>query len=155
MMRRLSSNNSSSVEARDRASVEAWDSEAGAGEWSLTTSSLGFSAGEDGVDAAGCPAELVFQHGVGARAGLAYAVLNVGERAHSELQAAGEVGAVAVAQRYAPAHDVVAEPFQAMSIHEAIMTHHGRRYRTAARNFFYLLHQRVETIAEKLPRDQP
>jgi hypothetical protein len=48
-------------------------------------------------------------------------VLDVGQRAHGELQAVGQIGAVAVAQRYAPTHDVVAEPFQGVSIHIDIM----------------------------------
>ena len=43
-----------------------------------------------------------------------------------ELQAVGQVGAVAVAQGDAAAHDVVAEPFQGASIHTGIMTHQGR-----------------------------
>ena len=90
---------------------------------------LGFPSGQDGVDAAGCPGQLVFQHGVGARAGLAHAVLDVGERAHGELQARGQVGAVAVAQCHAPTHDVVAQPFQGAAIHTGIMAHQGaRRY---------------------------
>ena len=63
-----------------------------------------------------CPGQLVFQHGVGAGAGLAHAVLDVGQRAHGELQAVGQVGAVAVAQRDAPTHDVVAEAFQGVSV---------------------------------------
>ena len=63
-----------------------------------------------------CPGQLVFQHGVGAGAGLALAVLDVGQRAHGELQAVGQVGAVAVAQRDAPTHDVVAEAFQGVSV---------------------------------------
>src|SRR6478672_8137955 len=53
---------------------------------------------QDGVDAAGCPGQLVFQHGVGARVGLAHALLDVGQRAHGERQAIGQIGAVAVAQ---------------------------------------------------------
>jgi hypothetical protein len=52
-------------------------------------------------------------------------VLDVGEGAHRELQAVGQIGAVAVAQRYAPAHDVVPEPFQGASVHAGIMTHQG------------------------------
>jgi hypothetical protein len=41
-----------------------------------------------------------------------------------ELQAVGQVGAVAVAQRDASAHNGVAEPFQGISVHTAIiMTH--------------------------------
>ena len=90
-----------------------------------TTSFFGFPARQDGVDAARRPGQLVFQHGVGAGAGLAHAVLDVGQGAHGELQAVGQIGAVAVAQCYAPTHDVVAEPFQGASIHEAIMTHQG------------------------------
>ncbi len=84
-----------------------------------------FPAGQDGVDAAGGPGNLVLQHGVGAGAGLAYAVLDVGQGAHSELQAVGQIGAVAVAQGYAPTHDVVAEPFQGVTVHGSIMTHQG------------------------------
>ena len=102
---------------------------------------FGFAPSEDGVDAAGCPAELVFQHGVGAGTGLAYAVFDVREGAHGELQAVGEVGAVAVAQRDAPAHDVVTEPSQRMLVHEAIMTHHGRQCRVDMPSFFHLLHK--------------
>jgi hypothetical protein len=49
-------------------------------------------------------------------------VLDVGQRAHGELQAVGQIGAVAVAKRHAPAHDVVAEPFQGASIDASIMT---------------------------------
>ena len=129
-MRRRSSSSNSSVDTCDRAlglvgrSAYPW-----AGRWGCSgavwTPALGFPTGQDGVDAAGCPGQLVFQHGVGARAGLAHAVLDVGQRAHGELQAVGQVGAVAVAQRYAPTHDVVAEPFQGASIHEVIMTHQG------------------------------
>ena len=92
---------------------------------SLTTSFLGFPARQDGVDAARRPGQLVFQHGVGAGAGLAHAVLDVGQRAHGELQAVGQIGAVAVAQCHAPTHDVVAEPFQGASVHAVIMTHKG------------------------------
>ena len=72
---------------------------------------FGFAAGEDGVDAAGCP-ESLFPAWRRCRAGRAHAVLDVGERAHGELHAVGQVGAVAVAQCYPPTHDVVAEPFQ-------------------------------------------
>ena len=86
---------------------------------------FGFPTGQDGVDAAGRPGKLVLQHGVGAGAGLAHAVLDVGQRAHGELQAVGQIGAVAVAQRDAATHDVVAEPFQGVSIHGSIMTHQG------------------------------
>ena len=67
----------------------------------------------------------LFSDGVGARAGLARAVFDVGQGAHGELQAVGQVGAVAVAQCYAPTHDVVAEPFQGASIHTGIMTDEG------------------------------
>ena len=73
----------------------------------------------------GCPGELVLQHGVGAGAGLAHAVLDVGQRAHGELRAVGQVGAVAVAQRDAPTHDVVAEALQGVTVHRSIMTHQG------------------------------
>ena len=102
-----------------------WDGALGLLRRSVDHQLFGFPAGQDGVDAAGCPGQLVFQHGVGARAGLAHAVLDVGQRAHGELQAVGQVGAVAVAQRHAPTHDVVAEPFQGASVHAAIMTHQG------------------------------
>ena len=73
----------------------------------------------------GAQAELVFQHGVGAGAGLSHAVFDVGQGAHGELQAVGEIGAVAVAQREAPTHDVVAEPLQGVAVHGPIMTHRG------------------------------
>ena len=73
----------------------------------------------------GAQASLFSKHGVGARAGLAHAVLDVGQGAHGELQAVGQIGAVAVAQRDAPTHDVVAEPFQGASVHRSIMTHEG------------------------------
>ena len=92
---------------------------------SVDHGSCGFPAGQDGVDAARRPGQLVLQHGVGARAGLAHAVLDVGQRAHGELQAVGQIGAVAVAQRHAPTHDVVAEPFQGASVHAVIMTDQG------------------------------
>ena len=35
----------------------------------------------------------------------------------------GQIGAVAVAQRNTPTHDVVAEPFQGVAVHAGIMTH--------------------------------
>jgi hypothetical protein len=73
----------------------------------------------------GAPGQLVLQDGVGARAGLAHAVLDVGQGAHGELQAAGQIGAVAVAQCHAPTHDVVAEVCQVASVHAAMMTHQG------------------------------
>jgi hypothetical protein len=73
----------------------------------------------------GVQASLFFQHGVGAGAGLAHPVFDVGQGAHGELQAVGQIGAVAVAQREAPTHDAVAEPFQGMLIHGPIMTHRG------------------------------
>src|SRR5262249_53139049 len=41
-------------------------------------------ARQDGVYASGCPSQLVFQHGVGARTGLAHPVLDVREGAHGE-----------------------------------------------------------------------
>jgi hypothetical protein len=41
------------------------------------------------------------------------------------LQAVGQIGAVAVAQRNAPTHDVVAEPCQVASVHAAMMTYQG------------------------------
>ena len=75
--------------------------------------------------AAGCPGQLVLQHGVGAGAGLTHAVLDVGQGAHGELQGVGQVSAAAVAQGYAPTHDVVAEAFQGASIHASIMTQQG------------------------------
>jgi hypothetical protein len=37
-------------------------------------------------------------------------VLDVGQRAHREVQAVGQIGAVAEAQRDAPTHDVVQMP---------------------------------------------
>ena len=113
------------MEARESASVEAWDSGRGVGAAQLDHEFFGFPARQDGVDAARCPGQLVFQHGVGAGAGLAHAVLDVGQGAHGELQAVGQIGAVAVAQRDAPTHDVVAEPFQGASVHAVIMTHQG------------------------------
>ena len=120
-MRRRSSSSNSSVEACDRALVLVGRSgipgPGGVLRRSVDTVSCGFPAGEDGVDAARCPGQLVLQDGVGARAGLAHAVLDVGQGAHGELQAVGQVGAVAVAQRHAPTHDVVAEPFQGASVH--------------------------------------
>ena len=79
---------------------------------------FGFPTGQDGVDAPRCPGQLVLQHGVGAGAGLAHAVLDVGQRAHGELQAVGQIGAVAVTQRDAAAHDVVAEVLQVASVTE-------------------------------------
>ncbi len=50
-------------------------------------------------------------------------VLDVGQCAHGERQAVGQIGAVAVAQCHSPAHDVVAEPCQVASVHADIMTH--------------------------------
>ena len=50
-------------------------------------------------------------------------MLDVGQCAHGERQAAGQIGAVAVAQCHSPAHDVVAEPCQVASVHADIMTH--------------------------------
>jgi hypothetical protein len=50
-------------------------------------------------------------------------MLDVGQRAHGELQAVGQVGAVAVAQCHAAAHDVVAQPVQVASVHGSMMTH--------------------------------
>ena len=155
MMRRRNSSSNSSVEAREGASVAVWAS----GLWVVrrcsTTSFVGFPARQDGVDAARCPGQLVFQHGVGAGAGLAHAVLDVGQGAHGELQAVGQVGAVAVAQRDAPTHDVVAEPFQVASVHESIMTHHERQCRVAMPYFFHPLHEEVEIISVALQRDRP
>ena len=52
-------------------------------------------------------------------------MLDVGQGAHGELQAVGQIGAIAVAQCYPPTHDVVAEPFQGASIHTGIMTDKG------------------------------
>src|SRR6185312_3723450 len=86
---------------------------------------FGFPTGQDGVDAARRPGQLVLQHGVGAGAGLPHTVLDVGQRAHGELQAIGEIGAVAVAQCHAATHDVMAEPFQGVSVHAVIMTDKG------------------------------
>ena len=77
MMRRRSSISNSWVEARERASVEA----RGNGWWvvarSLTTSSFGSPPARTVSMLPGRPGELVFQHGVGARAGLAHAVLEM------------------------------------------------------------------------------
>ena len=106
------------MDACDRAlglvgrSAYPWDGALGLLRRSVDTSFFGFPSGEDGVDASRRPGQLVFQHGVGAGAGLAHAVLDVGQRAHGELQAVGQIGAVAETQRHAPTHDVVAEPFQ-------------------------------------------
>src|SRR6516165_1814594 len=116
---------------------------------------FGFSAGQYGVDASGRPRELVFQHGVGAGAGLAHTVFDVGQGAHGELEAVGQVGAVAVAQRDTAAHDVVAEPFQGISLHGPIMTHYGRQCRITTLIFFYLLHIRVESTSVALLLDRP
>ena len=102
-----------------------WASGLGSVRRCSTTSLLGFPARQDGVDASRRPGQLVFQHGVGAGAGLAHAVLDVGQGAHGELQAVGQIGAVAVAQCHAPTHDVVAEAFQGVSVHGSIMTHQG------------------------------
>ena len=152
-MRRRSSSSSSSVEARDRASVvEAGVSRGGRVAAQLDHELFGFPAGENGVDAAGCPAELVFQHGVGARAGLAHPVFDVGQGAHGELQAVGQVGAIAVAQCHAPTHNVVAEPFQRPLVHEGIMTHHGRQCRAAMPGFFHFSREEAEiTSVAPLP----
>jgi hypothetical protein len=90
----------------------------------------------------------------GAGAGLAHAVFDVGEGAHGELQAVGQVGAGAVAQRDAAAHDVVAEPSQCMLVHEGIMTHHGWQRRAAMPIFFHLLHKEVEITSVALPPDR-
>ena len=128
MMRRRSSSSNSSVEACGRALGLVARHILGAGvvlRSQLDHEFLGFPARQDGVDAARRPGQLVLQHGVGARAGLTHAVLDVSQRAHGELQAAGQIGAVAVAQCDAPTHDVVAEPFQGMTVHRSIMTHQG------------------------------
>ena len=131
MMRRRSSSSSSLVWARG---IGRWGWSGavripGTGRWGGPAQCghqlVGFPTGQDGVDASWRPGKLVFQHGVGAGAGLAYAVLDVGQRAHGELQAVGQVGAVAVAQCYVAAHDVVAEPFEGASVHAGIMTHEG------------------------------
>ena len=117
-MRRRSSSSNSSVDACDRAlglvgrSAYPWVGVVGLRPVQCGRQLFGFPSGEDGVDAAGCPGQFVFQHGVGAGAGLAHTVLDVGQGAHGELQAVGQVDAGAEAQRHAPAHDVVAEPFQ-------------------------------------------
>ena len=125
-MRRRSSSSNSSVEAREGAS--GWGrgvQRGGGGAAQFDHGFVGFPARKNGVDAAGCPGQLVLQHGVGAGAGLTHAVLDVGQGAHGELQAGGQVGAVAEAQCDAPNHDVVAEPFQGVSVHGSIMTHEG------------------------------
>ena len=131
MIRRRSSSSNSSVDTCDRVlglvgrSAYPWDRALGLVRRSVGTSSVGFPTGQDGVDAARRPGQLVFQQGVGARAGLTQAVLDVGQRAHGELQAIGQIGAVAETQCHAPTHDVVAEPFQIASVHAAIMTDKG------------------------------
>ncbi len=123
MMRRRNSSSNSSVEtAGGRASVTV-RADSGAEGWCgavSTTVSVGFPARQDGVDASGDPGQPVLQHGVGAGAGLAHAVLDVGQRAHGELQAVGQVGAVAVTQRDAAAHDVVAEVLQVASVRASV-----------------------------------
>ena len=119
-MRRRNSSSNSSVETRERASVTVRDSGAEVVRRSSTTVSVGFPARQDGVDASGDPGQPVLQHGVGAGAGLAHAVLDVGQRAHGELQAVGQVGAVAVTQRDAAAHDVVAEVLQVASVRASV-----------------------------------
>ena len=68
MMRRRSSSSNSSVEARERASaVKDAVSRFGAVAVGLDHLFFGFSARQDGVDAARCPGQLVLQQGVGAR----------------------------------------------------------------------------------------
>ena len=59
------------------------------------------------------------------RAGLAYAVFDVGQGAQDELQAVGQIGAVAIAQCNAPTHDVVAEACQVASVHAFEETYPG------------------------------
>ena len=49
-------------------------------------------------------------------------MLDIGEGADGELQAVGQIGAVAKAQGDPPTHDVVGEPFQGALIHAVIMT---------------------------------
>ena len=123
MMRRRSSSSNSSVDTCDRAlalvgrSAYPWDAALGLVAAPCGHQLLGFPTGQDGVDAARRPGQLVLQHGVGAGAGLAHAVLDVGQGAHGERQAVGQIGAVAVAQCHAATHDVVAEPFQGASVH--------------------------------------
>src|SRR6202008_128307 len=90
----------------------------------LDTQFFRLATGQVGVVGVGCPAKLVFQHGGGAGGGIADAVFDVGQGAHGELQAVGEVGAVAVAQRDATAHDVVAGQGQGILVHERIITNH-------------------------------
>jgi hypothetical protein len=63
----------------------------------------------------------------------------------------GEVGAVAVAQRDALAHDVVAEPLQ---IHATIMTRHGRQCRATRDIFFHFLIKVTEVTSGELPLDR-
>ena len=120
-MRRRNSINNSSVDARDSASVTPWDAGAGVVRPSLTTSSLG---------------SLVFQHGVGSRAGPANAVFDVGQGAHCEHEAVGQLGTRAIAQGDPPAHDVAAEPLQRVPVHECIMQFHVRHCRGAMPEFF-------------------
>jgi hypothetical protein len=55
-------------------------------------------------------------------------VFDVGQGAHGELQAVGQIGAVAEAQREAATHDVVAEPLQGMSLHGPIMMDSGGNF---------------------------
>ena len=107
--------------------MEAWDSGAEVGPAQFDPRLLGFAPGQDVVDAARRPGQLVLQHGVGAGAGLTHAVLDVGQRAHGELQAIAQIGAVAETQRHAPTHDLVAEPFQGVSVHAVIMTDKSRK----------------------------
>ena len=64
-----------------------WDGALGLIRRSVATSSLGPPPSQDGVDAARCPGQLVFQHGVAAGASLADAALDVG-------QGVGQVDAV-------------------------------------------------------------
>ena len=66
---------------------------------------------------------------------------------HGELQAVGQIGAVAVAQCYTPAHHVVAQPFQGVSVHRWIMAHYGRQCRATMPTCFHLMPDKAETIS--------
>ena len=122
-MRRRSSSSNSSVEARDRASA-VWDSGAGwrgavRPRFRSVLLRRGWCRCFRVPNPACSPRWRRCPRWPCARP------LDVGQRAHGERQAVGQVGAVAVAQRHAAAHDVVAEPFQVASVHALRMTHQG------------------------------
>jgi hypothetical protein len=52
-------------------------------------------------------------------------MFDIGQGAHGELEAIGQIGAGAKAQCDAPTHDVVAEALQGILIHGPIMTLRG------------------------------